>query len=343
MSDFSAKNIPEILFISFQKMVDMVIEDENIFPESATTEDKECLLLYFSSLFILHDTTHDKKFSTDTISDAIKYFYFDAIDDGFYTEHYAQKRYEEAYDLFEKFFKINIEYICHGENESDLMEYISNIVSEIPSCERYNAIGNISLATMIPYFLDVIGKTYDMVIALPEENEEQPETAKDDSDKIDAVEPTQPTSSELSANKTEPENHTTQETSQKKTDWKSKKSTLVLLFFALAVSLIANIYHYSKYTETIESLEYDVSYWKERADNSRLNYNDLMTEYKNMKEEYEEQYRFYENHACIVTDSGSCYHRYGCYHLKHSSFYIYNIENAKYQGYTPCKDCNPPQ
>lgn len=36
---------------------------------------------------------------------------------------------------------------------------------------------------------------------------------------------------------------------------------------------------------------------------------------------------------------GYRYHKYDCYHLNYNSFYIFNIENAAYQGYTPCLDC----
>lgn len=351
MSDFSAKDIPSILFVVFQELVDMVADDEPIFPESATTEDKECLLLYFSSLFTLHDKTHDKKFSTETISDAIQYFYFDAIDDGLYTKYYAQKRYDESYDLFEKFFQMNIEYICHSKNGNDLMHYISNIVSKIPSCERYNAIGNASLAVMIPHFLDVIDRAYDMVISILEKNDEQseiPKTAPEGSQEppeniAESIpEVGQQAHPEILANETKPQNHVTQEPFQKKEDWKNRKSSLILLIFALAISLIASIYFYSEYTEAkadVESLEHDATYWEDRANYAEQNYKNLSTKYKNM----ENQYYFYENHACIVTESGYRYHRYGCPHLNYDSFWIYNTENAKYHGYTPCKDCNPPQ
>lgn len=48
---------------------------------------------------------------------------------------------------------------------------------------------------------------------------------------------------------------------------------------------------------------------------------------------------FFRHHAGIVTTTGSKYHHYGCPHIGDNGFYIYNIENAKGQGYTPCLDC----
>lgn len=52
-----------------------------------------------------------------------------------------------------------------------------------------------------------------------------------------------------------------------------------------------------------------------------------------------EEYEFFHNAAVIVTTTGSKYHHYNCHYVKNSDIYIYNIENAKYKGYTPCSDC----
>ena len=63
---------------------------------------------------------------------------------------------------------------------------------------------------------------------------------------------------------------------------------------------------------------------------------------KGYKEGYEsisEEYEFFHNAAVIVTTTGSKYHRYDCHYVENSDIYIYNIENAKYKGYTPCSDC----
>ena len=51
---------------------------------------------------------------------------------------------------------------------------------------------------------------------------------------------------------------------------------------------------------------------------------------------------FMEYHVVIVPDDGSnIYHKYGCPRLNTSSgFWIYNTENAKYNGYRPCSYCS---
>lgn len=67
-------------------------------------------------------------------------------------------------------------------------------------------------------------------------------------------------------------------------------------------------------------------------------------ELKDEAKEINAEYNFFHNSAVMVTEYGKRYHSYGCKHLENSDgYYIYNIENAKYQGYTPCQDCNPPQ
>lgn len=50
---------------------------------------------------------------------------------------------------------------------------------------------------------------------------------------------------------------------------------------------------------------------------------------------------FYDWAAVIVPDNGSRkYHKYGCSHLDLSDgYWIFNVENAKYQGYKACSHC----
>lgn len=48
---------------------------------------------------------------------------------------------------------------------------------------------------------------------------------------------------------------------------------------------------------------------------------------------------FYHNYAVIVGTDNYYYHEYSCERLNTSEFYIYNIENARSQGYHPCPLC----
>jgi hypothetical protein len=43
-----------------------------------------------------------------------------------------------------------------------------------------------------------------------------------------------------------------------------------------------------------------------------------------------------------ITRTGKKYHRAGCRYLSHSSIPI-SLKDAKSNGYTPCKVCQPPQ
>jgi hypothetical protein len=55
--------------------------------------------------------------------------------------------------------------------------------------------------------------------------------------------------------------------------------------------------------------------------------------------EIEDELNFWRDSAVIVTTTGEKYHTYDCYHIDGRRYYIYNIELAKYKGYTACLDC----
>lgn len=60
-------------------------------------------------------------------------------------------------------------------------------------------------------------------------------------------------------------------------------------------------------------------------------------------EEVLPEYYFYHDGAVIVTEYGTKYHTYGCQYLDGKTYWIYNVELAIYEGYTPCSVCNPPR
>lgn len=78
----------------------------------------------------------------------------------------------------------------------------------------------------------------------------------------------------------------------------------------------------------------------QRSSEARL---DLWEAAQSELDEIKPEYDFYHDHACVVTDSGEKYHRYGCGSLNLDLFWIYNIEYARYLGYEPCSHCNPGQ
>ncbi len=120
---------------------------------------------------------------------------------------------------------------------------------------------------------------------------------------------------------------------------KSKKILPFVCLVCLMCSLIGNInlyYSNSKLIKENNRALSDAKYWKNKYDIEENQSKKLISENNEMRYEY----NFYHNHAAIVTEYGYRYHHYDCYHLDDAdSFWIYNTEAAKSQGYTPCKDC----
>ena len=121
---------------------------------------------------------------------------------------------------------------------------------------------------------------------------------------------------------------------------KIKKAVSIIL--CIVIATVAVIYHnktiQNAYDEG-ESVGYDeglsIGYDNGRSAGYDRGYKDGYAFY----EEIEDEYDFFHDYAVITTSSGKRYHRYGCYHIRNRSFYIYNIENAEAKGYTPCLDC----
>lgn len=109
---------------------------------------------------------------------------------------------------------------------------------------------------------------------------------------------------------------------------------LIVCVVLLVCSLAGNAYLYNQNSE----LSHEAQLWGNK-------YSEKLNDLDNLQNKYNaiyDEYSFYHNGAVIVTESGSRYHTYDCYHWDYP-IWIYNTENAKYKGYTPCKDCNPPQ
>lgn len=109
---------------------------------------------------------------------------------------------------------------------------------------------------------------------------------------------------------------------------------LILCAALLACSLAGNAYQYSQNA----TLKKEYSSLEASSEYSDRNYKELSDRYFSIRDEYD----FYHNGAVIVTETGSRYHTYSCYHWDYP-IWIYNKEAAISEGYTPCKDCNPPQ
>ena len=99
-------------------------------------------------------------------------------------------------------------------------------------------------------------------------------------------------------------------------------------------------------TDEINSLESENKRLKTRINslnNQLTESTEQLTETQSSLDDAELRLSFWDNHAAIVTEYGTKYHKFYCYHLGNMDyFYIYNTELAESLGYTACKDCHPP-
>lgn len=65
-----------------------------------------------------------------------------------------------------------------------------------------------------------------------------------------------------------------------------------------------------------------------------------VTYYRELWYDSFEETKFMDDYVVIVGDNNNRYHKYGCEDLDLSYFYVYNIDNAKAQGYRACSKCN---
>lgn len=91
----------------------------------------------------------------------------------------------------------------------------------------------------------------------------------------------------------------------------------------------------TSYSEVIEKLNSELATQTRQSESWKRHYQDLKLDYNRMYAEAS----FFHDYAVIVGNSNRYYHSYNCAYLDTSYFYIYNIENAKYQGYRPCPHC----
>lgn len=112
------------------------------------------------------------------------------------------------------------------------------------------------------------------------------------------------------------------------------KHILCSIILILSLVAVAVIYHHNAIDNAYEygrSIGYKEGQSKGYSDGYDKGYA--------FYEEIEDEYQFYHKSAVLVTKTGERYHRYDCYHVKNRPLKIFNIENAKVKGYTPCLDC----
>lgn len=321
-------------------------EKQAIFSFALTAKDVEQTFLYFASLFDYWDYCHGYSLE-DATEGALGIFFKILERDYGYSE---TKIYDVKSNLTETMRNFAIAYDDYAratDSEDALYVYIKKTLSCFPSAESTSAfsLAGASFANCFAASLDFIGKTYDMIINANAETLKEylsghgiTYSSAEQGKPLETSTESPTDSSEHKADRTQPqtENEEKKEVIEKKKGIKRFLPFLCLI--CLICSLIGNMTLYSSNTNLIKKnndLQSRVEYWKHWHDVEDEHAEKLAAENYKMRDEY----NFYHNNAVIVTEYGYRYHRYGCSHTYDCAYWIYNIENAEYQGYTPCKDC----
>ena len=138
---------------------------------------------------------------------------------------------------------------------------------------------------------------------------------------------------------------------RKKNKLKTPVILLSILSAVLAASLITTLFLWwgqnQRTTQYINTLKGESESLNDELSKMEFLYDargNLLESERKAVSEMSAENAFYNFHACIVTESGEKYHRYGCQYVENAtSFWIYNIEAAEGRGYEPCSVCKPGQ
>lgn len=326
MEKLSTREVSTALFLYSFKIAKLVAENENVFPKPATMEDYEKLMLYALAMITVHDEVHDKLLNDKMIYDAAMDLYSSILEKEVLPP-------DEVYDLAKNsnavlndFLKEHWLYMHNSKDSDDLIKYVSTILSKIPSCKDYNAFTLVgaTFASLLPQIIDAVAQYYDAIISAWDKSLDEGKEKNADTQNA-AAEPTQPTPEVQAAKKNTP------------------SRSFIICLIVLCVSLCANAY-LAYQCSTLKTEVSDKEFLLTQAEYRERRKQEEINRYQKNLGAISDEYNFYHDYAVIVTESGSRYHSYGCYHINNaSSFWIYNVNAAKGKGYTPCKDCNPPQ
>lgn len=347
MEKMSTRQVSTALFLYSFKIAKLVAENEDVFPKSATMEDYEKLMLYALALFAIHDETHNKLLNDEMFYDATMDLYTSILEKEVLPaeEVYALAKNSNA--VINDFLKEHWLFIHNNEDANDLIKYTSTILSKIPSCKDYNGytLVGATFASLLPQILDTIAENYNTIISSwdksLDEDMDDGWTSFFDEKENESVEKESVEDAQKAA--AESPKPTAQPTPEVQAEKKNKPSrSFIICLIVLCVSLCANAY-LAYQCSTLKTEVSDKEFSLTQADYRERRHLEEINRYQKNLGAISHEYSFYHDHAVIVTESGSRYHSYGCYHIRNASFWIYNVEAAKSEGYTPCKDCNPPQ
>lgn len=323
------------LFLRTFEITDMIAANEDIFSDPPTIDDYESLFHYVFALFVVHNRTHENKIGEDIFDAALAEFYISLVEKNLLAKDDARERLIKAAESINLFFNDHVEFLSTSNDSDGLMQYVSSVLSKIPSCRGRNAysLAGVTFASILPQIIDTIGQSYAALIsdqerANTDDVSEWEKTFAEDDEPVD-----RPAADAQSAQLAPSEPSAPQ---------KKKLSTFNIACIAalvLCVLVIAELYQQNSalYQKNADLTE-DASRWHDKYMEKTKDCNEIRAEYNEIYEEY----NFFHNRAVIVTESGSRYHIYDCYHWDYP-IWIYNYEAAASRGYTPCMDCSPPQ
>ena len=82
-------------------------------------------------------------------------------------------------------------------------------------------------------------------------------------------------------------------------------------------------------------IAHEAEVWSDMLDEAQDDRRELL----DWKYKVQDEYDYFHKHAVFCSDWNNYYHSYECSDWDTSGFYIFNTENAKYQGYRACPRC----
>lgn len=305
------ETVPFKLFKRIQFMAEGFCDNSIIFPYGATLKDKEVSYTYVYFLYSTANIQHNY-FDRQVFRDALTYiiYTFKTIYD--YTDEMLESMYSFQHEKLKSFVTIHDE--CIRIEESNLFEYTERVIAEFPNASFEDpALADASFAEFFTYALDDIR-------AFKEENSSFKTHAKEEHTT---------------------KNHVLDSTKPKKFFCK-ENTPLILCIIALLGSLAGNIYQ-SNLAQQLKTQSVNIQNDLTDALNHKDYYKKKLSETENAYSEIINEYNFFHRFAVITTDYDSYYHSYNCDRIGDDGFYIFNVENAKYQAIRPCPNCSPPQ
>lgn len=331
MDKYSTDQVKSRFFECMLCIAEEIGKQKDIFETEPSQDDFDQLFFYAQALFEVYDLTHGKHLDLD--------FYTYCTDE--YLKKIMEKHdineavwWTDANESILCYVKIHVNFLNGSSEQDSLMKYIKEILSRFNSCTGTSAFSfaGTAFASLLPDIFEYIGKNYDYLVSSWDKS-------------LDVVEEPSIQSTDNFIVETYPketQQSSTTQPQQKNESAENKKMRTIFLILVLIGCFAASIYFYTENTaleKEIKHLEFLLS----QAEYREKNKIETVNQYKKRIDSMSDEYEFFHNHAVIVTETEYRYHSYGCPHIEGRSFYIFNTENAKYQGYTPCLDCNPPQ